>query len=804
MKDSKPKPFRPHHAAGNTGVVRHTVLAVLVCVAAACVGQVISIAQKLYVPVKVSSVSAQTSASGSVVSIAADAALSKAQTWQDEEGFHVVLPNTIAAESLKPTRGVKVRRIGSSLEILALTKPGTRVSLSSAQNQLNLIFDGKLQTRTAEDRAQSNSSTEAADDAANLRALSESATRYSSAPGDLSKSQEPAAQGAQTQGDSSSVMTVQDLSNSGSIQTPQQSGDPSVATIEIQTEDESVLASIFSGTSVLIVSAFGLVGLLVSRKIRSKRAVSVVAEESQELESAASPNRTDDANSNAGSTSLVRSGEPSPDNRLARKSNGRMQVAGPASMYGAYRIDQEVGKLILGQPHRIDVVSARGVDDRRAVETSLIKGVNSPEFDESAQRRAREALEEYGFVARQCAALLLAPDAFERTSAARTLGEIKSGVALPFLLESLYDTEPIVRNQAVLSIGELKMPSAIGALLDIARTHPDVPSSLLSRTLSACSVEGLDFFDVVLPDSQLGPGDVGSIIQEITHLEPSAPFESLPEDSDDEQLALALTSIESDDVDERSTALKVLVQFRVQSAVDAIARVAREDAQSTLRSHAISSLGSINHESVFATVVMGMADESREVRAAAARAVNRLSFDRADAYARLIETSDEDTLRSVAKACIQAGIISQNLDRLSNADHRQAYETFSLIALLTKAGMNEPVLEAISNHPRTDVRLKTIHLLALTGHPDMFSQFRELAVKDGVGEVVKTALLEAMYKLDQNRLKDDEIIDDMPVAADATLENDASSPLTLEVEPEFDWEVATAFEAIQRADELEL
>jgi len=49
-----------------------------------------------------------------------------------------------------------------------------------------------------------------------------------------------------------------------------------------------------------------------------------------------------------------------------------------------------------------------------------------------AQLRAREALEEYGFVARQCAALLLAADAFERTSAARSLGDIKSPAALPF------------------------------------------------------------------------------------------------------------------------------------------------------------------------------------------------------------------------------------------------------------------------------------------------------------------------------------------------------------------------------------
>jgi hypothetical protein len=201
-----------------------------------------------------------------------------------------------------------------------------------------------------------------------------------------------------------------------------------------------------------------------------------------------------------------------------------------------------------------------------------------------------------------------------------------------------------------------------------------------------------------------------------------------------------------------------------------------------------------------------MADESREVRAAAARSVNRLSFDRADAYVRVIETGDDETLACVAKACIQAGIVSQNLDRLTYADHRQAYETFSLICLLTKAGMNEPVLDAVADHPRMDVRLKAVHLLGCTGHPETFSQLRELAVKDGIGEVVKTALLEAMYKLDQSRLTQDEIMDDPHLEDDLQLETEGPDTVAAYLGPEFDAEVVTAFEAdvFRETDELEI
>ena len=55
----------------------------------------------------------------------------------------------------------------------------------------------------------------------------------------------------------------------------------------------------------------------------------------------------------------------------------------------------------------------------------------------------------------------------------------------------------------------------------------------------------------------------------------------------------------------------------------------------------------------------------------------------------------------------------------------------------------------IAEHSNTSVRLKAVHLLASTGQPGTFEHLRQLAVRDGVREEVKTALLEAMYKLDQ-------------------------------------------------------
>jgi len=712
-------------------------------------------AQISYGSTRTADISAQPSGAGVIVSIAADAPLTRPQSWQDSEGYHLVLPNT-SANSLKTVRGVRLRRIGSSLEVLLQTRAGSKVSVQAEGNQINLLVDKKLEPRPVDPEFLSE-----AKPATEQPAPENSAQQPQPAAGPLKFS---------TPADSlpSSITTVPatDPAHASSTQpvatnpaatiVPQRDASvpPPAAQTEVTVEpqQESFVASIFSATSVFVVMALGLFGLLVSRKMRSRQAAQkadVVLDEDPDwaedegMEGTARPGE-------AAGTALVKSNGAAVASGSRRSAVHMPAVAGPTSLFGAYRIDQEVGKLILGQPHRMDVLASRAIDDRRAIETSLIKGVNAPEMDDTARARAREALEEYGFVARQCANLLLAPDAFERTSAARALGEIKSEAALPFLLESLYDSESIVRNQAVMSIGELKLPSAIGALLDIARTHPDVPSGLLSRTLSACSVEGLDFFDAVVSEpAQLGSYKDLSVVDQITHLEPASSVEELPATSDDEQLSSALDLSASDDVQARAEALKTLAQFRVQSAVEAITRVARHDSEPNLRASAISSLGAMDHESVFPAILIGMADESREVRAAAARTLNRLSFDRADAYVRVVETSDEETVGNVARACVQAGIVSQNIDRLASSDYRQAYETFSLICLLAKAGLHQPILDAIAGHSNLDVRLKAVHLLASTGAPGIFDQLRELAVRDGVGEEVKTALLEAMYKLDQ-------------------------------------------------------
>ena len=306
-----------------------------------------------------------------------------------------------------------------------------------------------------------------------------------------------------------------------------------------------------------------------------------------------------------------------------------------------------------------------------------------------------------------------------------------------------------MRNQAVSSLGELKMPAAIGALLDIARRHPDIPASLLSETLSACSVESLGYLDAPSSEPAM-PGD-GNSSADLPELDSFMSFEDLPAGNEDAALADALTRLEDPDIQVRTQVVRELASHPVQRAVVALTALALNDPDSGIRSAAVTGLGSIDHESVFAPVLIALADDSREVRAAAARTLTGLHFDRADAYVRVMETADPDTLKAVAQACIKTGIVGQAVDRLASEDRHQAYEAFSLFSLLARANETQPILDAIQNHKDDEVRLCAVRVFNVAAQPDLAPKLREMISGEGMPEKVRTALLEVMYKLDREQ-----------------------------------------------------
>lgn len=741
------------------------------------------LAQQRYreTPVTVTGVSS----SGNVVSISADGSLNRAQTWQDAEGFHVVLVNGQASGS---TRGVRVQHVGNSLELVVPVKRGASVTVQPHGNRLDLVVSGgalnvenfPVEQPSRPERAQGRTPPpprevpegEVVERAQQPRAESKrrGAAETSAVESAQPTSVQPpppvqAPAGAQTNAPAEVVSSVGPA--------PQESNMPTVAqpaAIEMDAaKGDGLLSYLLSLPSLFAVVGVGLVGSVGIFVRRRRSGVDVDESRADGTKNARAEARTgekkekpfkhfkgDRRKDDVAVPFERRKGGRGAEDEATRRGNelaeatgrqertpeSKSQAAAPSFLYGSYRIEQEVSNLVAGGPHSIEVLASRATDDRRAVETSLLKALRAPETDVDGRRRARMALEDYGFVARSCAALLLGGETFERVSAARALGDMRSAQALPFLTEALYDHDPLVRTECVQTLGALGMPSAIGALLDVARRHQDIPAAVLGPALTACSVESLEL-DWNTPTvtgaafaSRPSEGsDSNSRALVVAH-----DYEELPDSVEDEALSAALVRIESTDVESRVNAAQNLAQFQVRHAVTALAHAARQDPEDAVRSAAVNSLGLINHESVFANVIMALADEAREVRAAAARALSRLSFERAEAYVRVAETADPRTLGDVARACVKAGLATQAVARLASEDRRQAYEAFSLLSLCVSGGELGPVLDAIGSHRDDEASITCVHLLGDSLTPEVCEHLRRLAAEGGMPERVRRSI----------------------------------------------------------------
>lgn len=207
-------------------------------------------------------------------------------------------------------------------------------------------------------------------------------------------------------------------------------------------------------------------------------------------------------------------------------------------------------------------------------------------------------------------------------------------------------------------------------------------------------------------------------IHTFDEIKPSKPYDLLPLSND----AAIMSAIEQvhdefeEDEEVRELAVRILAAFRTRNSVEALAQSALYDLSSGLRSKAVSILTDFDHESVFEALLLACADPTREVRAAAARGIFRLSFDRADAWTRIMETGDEFRMRHAARAATEANLV--RFDRLIHEEPGVAYEAFTLVALLLKTSETEQIFEALKNHPDPNVQKALLQVFKVTKEPN--------------------------------------------------------------------------------------
>jgi HEAT repeat protein len=242
--------------------------------------------------------------------------------------------------------------------------------------------------------------------------------------------------------------------------------------------------------------------------------------------------------------------------------------------------------------------------------------------------------------------------------------------------------------------------------------------------------------------------EMGTAGAELTALEHPRAVEPLPASSSDPNFLEIIRQLTSNDHATASNAARTLGEYRVAEAVSALTEVLGNSAEKAVRSAAVTALGALDHETVFDPIIIAMADDAREVRAAAARALSSLGIDRAEAFARVAMQQDLASKKSVAAACIKSGMAKQAIDRLGSADRRQAYEAFATLAVLASAGEADLLLDAIAQHPNESIAAMAARVLGAFPAADLVPALRQVAVSNSISEARRTVVLELLYNID--------------------------------------------------------
>jgi hypothetical protein len=140
-------------------------------------------------------------------------------------------------------------------------------------------------------------------------------------------------------------------------------------------------------------------------------------------------------------------------------------------------------------------------------------------------------------------------------------------------------------------------------------------------------------------------------------------------------------------------------------------------------------------------------DPSQDVRNVAARALYRLQSDRAASFTRALREASPERRRRIGAALATSGLATEALSNLAGANLDKAYDAFSVLFLMAKAGEVESLIKVIEDSPYLEVRLAVVKLLALSGQAEVVSSFRRLAVRGSLPPEVRTAVMEAIHQL---------------------------------------------------------
>ena len=140
-------------------------------------------------------------------------------------------------------------------------------------------------------------------------------------------------------------------------------------------------------------------------------------------------------------------------------------------------------------------------------------------------------------------------------------------------------------------------------------------------------------------------------------------------------------------------------------------------------------------------------DPSPEVREKAVRDLYEMDPDQAATLVNdALRDGSPEERRRIGSALADSGLLYEAIDDLMAENHENCYSAFSLLFLVAKAGVVEPLRTVIEKHPSLDLSLAVIRLLASSGEPEVASTLQRLASNDALPPELRSAAAESISR----------------------------------------------------------
>lgn len=147
----------------------------------------------------------------------------------------------------------------------------------------------------------------------------------------------------------------------------------------------------------------------------------------------------------------------------------------------------------------------------------------------------------------------------------------------------------------------------------------------------------------------------------------------------------------------------------------------------------------------FERIAQSLDDPAAEVRREAVREIYEVDPDQAATLVNeALRDGSPEERRRIGIALADSGLLYEAIEDLKAENHESCYGAFSLLFLVAKAGVVEPLISVIQQNASLELSLALMRLLASSGEPDVTLAFQRLAADTSLAPEIRRVATESL------------------------------------------------------------